>query len=92
MPSPAEADRRWNANRYYAQSLVVDRHTHVYYFDADGVLQELGKEQVRIPRPPRPPKRCIVREKECWVYGPDKARGLVEGECELVTKRVRLYV
>ena len=50
----AAEDRRLNANRYYAQGLLgIGKNTHVYYFDSEGVLQELGKEAARPPPKPR---------------------------------------
>ena len=87
----AAEDRRIHANRYYAQELSgIDKNTHVYYFDWEGVFQELGREAARPP--PKPRKRCIEVTVDKWVYGPNPSLGLEAGESELVTRRVKRWV
>mgnify|MGYP007078169320 CR=1 FL=1 len=83
-PPPPQPDPRKEHATWVANSL--HKACPVYYLDAEGNCQELGKERKRkaIPTPtwpPAPRRKVVVQIK---VFGPDTDRQLEEGEWELV--------
>ena len=88
----ARDKKRLDAPCEYAASLHGAEGAHVYYFDTNNEIQELGKERKRVVKDDSVPMKRVRRVVDRWVYGPNTKYQLEDRESELVTRIVWVRV